>query len=111
MEHYVTQVTCCKHRCSQTQLIAMLFAPRASQIVLKSDGPLNLRRADAVFGFCFTRREKSVAKNCPRLITLFLRQTLPPRNLRSERRLRALAGICLPDFNTCRTFNQNLGHG
>ena len=91
----MTQVIYCKRRGSQTQLIAVLLA---------MDHVNSLRRADAVFGFCFTRRKKSVAKNCPRLISLFLRQTLPRRNLRSERRVGAHASICLPDFNTCRTF-------
>ena len=86
------------------------FRPLRFPNGLKSDGPLSLRRADAVFGFYFTRREKSVAKNCPRLISLFLRQTLPRRNLTSKRRVGARAGICLPDFNICRTFNQNLGY-
>ena len=36
MVHYMTQITCCKRRCSHTQLITVLFAPRASQIVWKA---------------------------------------------------------------------------
>ena len=38
--HYMTQVIYCKRRCSQTQLIAVLLAPRASQIVWRAMGHL-----------------------------------------------------------------------